>query len=207
MTKGENKFGIEKGQPLRLPDGTLISKNEDGTMDVKTEAQQKIVASMEEILSDVYVDEHVETYQRTLADIRLPKAELNPVMLVLSYAMWGLDEHSISRYLGISIEQVEAIQLSDVYISTRKQTLEAIRYAEASSIHGYISRNAITAAKTVVMNLVAKKPEVQLAAANSILDRAGFRPVDRVEHTVKFEDELRIVHLQQSKPIDIDTGL
>lgn len=207
MTKGDNKFGIQKGQPLRLPNGTVINKTEDGQTDIKTAAQQKIVASLDEILSDVYVDDDIETFQRTLADINVVKAEFNPVMLVLSYAMWGLDEQSIARYLEISVEQVEAIQCSDLYSRTRKEMLEAIRYAEASSIHGYIQSKARAAAKTVVAALASPKEDVSFAAAKDILDRSGFRPVDKVEHTHKFDDDLRIVHLHQAKPVDIDIGI
>lgn len=206
MSKGDNKFGIKKGEPLVLPDGTKVTKTEDGETDIKTAAQQKIVATMEEILTDPFEDD-IETFQRTLADVNVPKSEFNPIMLILSYSMWGLDEHAIARYLEIPVEQVKAVQNSDLYSRTRKEMLEAIRYAEASSIHGYISQQARNAAKTLVTNLVAKKPENQLAAANSILDRAGFRPADRVEHTVRFEDELRIVHLQQDKATDIDVGI
>jgi hypothetical protein len=85
--------------------------------------------------------------------------------------------------------------------------LEAIRYAEQSTIHGYLTQKARQAAATVAASMSAKKEETRLAAANSVLDRAGFRPVDRVEHTMRFEDELRIVHIQKDKTPTIDVEI
>lgn len=199
-----NRFSIEKGKPLVLPNGTKIDKDEDGRTTVQTKKEQEDVVEMEEIMRDVFLDDNVETFQRTLADINVPKSEFNPVMIVLSYAMWGLDEHAISRFLEIDVDAVRSIQQSELYTKTRGEMLEAIRYAESATIHGYLTQKARAAASTLVSNMAAKKPEVALAAANSVLDRAGFRPVDRVEHTMKFEDELRIVHIQKDKTPTID---
>lgn len=203
----KSKFGIEKGQPLVLPNGTKIDKTEEGGTVIQTKKEQEEAAFMDELLKDVFVDENVETFQRTLADINVPKAEFNPIMLVLSYALWGLDEHAIARFLEVEVEQVRTIQSTELYTKTRAEMLEAIRYAEQATIHGYLTQKARAAAVTVAANMAAKKPEVQLAAANSILDRAGFRPVDRVEHTMRFEDELRIVHIQKDKTPTIDVEL
>lgn len=203
----KSKFGIKKGQPLVLPNGTKIDKDEDGQAVIQTKKEQEEQAFLDEILADVYADERTATYQRTLADINVPKKEFNPVMLVLAYTMWGLDIHAVARFLEIEPSVVKSIQQSELYTKTRSEILEAVRYAEQSSIHGYLTQKARTAAATVAANLSAKKPEVQLAAANSILDRSGFRPVDRVEHTMKFEDELRIVHIEKKDTPTIDVEI
>lgn len=202
-----SKFGIEKGQPLVLPNGTKIDKDEDGETIVQTKKEQEEKTLLDEILKDVYTDDNVDTYQRTLADVTATKAEFNPVMLVLSYSLWGLDDHAIARFLEVDVTTIEQIKQTELFTRTRVEMLEAIRYAEQSSIHGYLTQKARLAAATVAANMTAKKPEVQLAAANSVLDRAGFRPVDRVEHTMRFEDELRIVHIQKDKTPTIDVDL
>jgi hypothetical protein len=43
--------------------------------------------------------------------------------------------------------------------------------------------------------------------SKEILDRAGFRPADVVEHRVKHENELKIVHIRgdAEKHVTIDT--
>jgi hypothetical protein len=203
----KSKFGIEKGQPLVLPNGTKIDKDEEGGTVVQTKKEQEEKALLDEILADVFLDPNVETFQRTLADINVPKQEFNPVMLVLSYSMWGLDDHAIARFLEIDVSAVEHIKSTELYTRTRTEMLEAIRYAEQSTIHGYLTQKARQAAATVAASMSAKKEETRLAAANSVLDRAGFRPVDRVEHTMRFEDELRIVHIQKDKTPTIDVEI
>lgn len=202
-----NDLNIEKGKPLILPSGTTVEKDESGRVKVETKKQREDAAFMDELLSDPFMDEEVETFQRTLADINVPVAQFNPVMLVLSYSMWGLDNNSIGRYLNITEDQVASIVGSDLFIETRKQILEAIRYAEASSIHGYLSQKAKKAATVIANSMSSRKEDISMAAAKDILDRAGYRPVDKVEHSHKFDDELRIVHLQEAKTVDIDIGV
>lgn len=202
-----SKYGIEKGKPLVLPNGTKIDKDEEGQTVVQTKKEQEEAELMDDILADVFSDDNIETFQRTLADINVPKSEFNPIMLVLSYSLWGLDEYAVARFLDVDVEQIRMIRSTELYTRTRTEMLEAIRYAEQSTIHGYLTQRAKAAAVTVAANLAAKKPEVQLAAANSILDRAGFRPVDRVEHTMKFEDELRIVHIEKKDTPTINVDL
>lgn len=202
-----DKFGIKKGQPLVLPDGTIIDKDGDGKTVIKTKAQQELEAEVEELTTDPFEDENVNTFVRTLADFNVSKAQLNPVMLILAYSVWGLDENAIARYLDIDLEQVRSVRRSDLYRDTRKEMLEAIAYAEQSSIHGYLTRKAKKAAITVANAMSNGKPDTKLKAAQDILDRSGFRPVDRVEHSHRFEDELRIVHLKEADDVDIDTGV
>lgn len=203
----KNNLGIKKGAPLTLPDGTIINKDADGKTVVKTKEQQEAEAAIDEIADDPFEDEEIEFYQRTLADITVEPKQFNPVMLILSYTMWGLTANAISRYLAIPEEQIIEIQSSDLYAKTRKEMLEAIRYAEAGAIHGYLSRKARDAAITIAHAMANGKPDTKLKAAQDILDRSGFRPVDRVEHSHRFEDELRIVHLQESKDVDLDVGV
>lgn len=202
-----NEFNIVKGEPLVLPSGTKVEKTADGKINVETKKQREDKALMDEILTDPFMDENVETFQRTLADINVTREQFNPVMLILSYTMWGLDNNAIARFLNLTEEQVETITQSDLFMETRKEILESIRYAEASSIHGYLSEKARAAAKVMVSALSSKKEENSMAAAKDILDRSGFRPVDKVEHSHKFDDELRIVHLNEAKTINIDVGV
>lgn len=202
-----DKATIKKGQPLVLPDGTIIGKDDNGQTVVKTKKQQEIEAEVAAVTVDPFEDDQVNTFVRTLADFDVPRQQLNPVMLVLAYSMWGLDANAISRYLEIDINQVRSIRDSDLYRETRKQMLEAIAYAEQSSIHGYLTRKARDAAITIADAMVTGKPDTKLKAAQDILDRSGFRPVDRVEHSHRFEDELRIVHLKEADEVDIDTGV
>lgn len=196
---------IQKGKPIVLPNGTVIRKDGDGQTVIETKEQQEIKAEVEELVSDPFASG--TAFVRTLADVNVDKSQFNPVMLILAYTMWGLDTHAVARYLGIDIEQVIAVKGSDLFADTRKQMLEAIRYTEADAIHGYLASKARKAAETMAFAMEKGTPDQKLAAAKDILDRSGFRPVDRTEHTVRFEDELRIVHLREADNVNIDTGV
>lgn len=191
---------IVKGQPIKLPDGTLLlpSHNEKGSKIVSAsevkqiELEKEVTQELQEVLRDPIDNEFTETYKRTLADVETDYARMNIVMLVLAYTTWGLDEYAISQILSVRQEQIEGIKGSDIYIRTRQELIDALRYAETASVHGYLASKAQAAAKAVATLLTNPSADTRLAAAKDILDRSGFRPADRVEHVHKFEDELRI---------------
>lgn len=189
---------VEAGQPFKLPNGVEIRPAEDegSGATVVTREEQRAEDEVEDVLADPFGEDGT-TYQRTLADVRTSAKQFNPIMLVLAYSMWGLDTTAIARLLEIEEAAVEAVMQNELFTDTRKEILEAIRYAENSTIHGYLSQKAKKAAITMGGMLNSKNIDIKMAAAKDILDRANFRPVDRVEHTHKFEDELRIVHVTE----------
>lgn len=195
---------IEKGQPLVLPDGTVIDKAANGKTVIKTPEQEAERRVLDEILSDPFADPKGDTFKRTLADVNVDVKQFNPVMLILGYNLWGLDANAIGRLINLEVEKVKQVMDSDLFHRTRTEMLEAIRYAEAASIHGYLSNKSRVAAATIASMMTSKKDDVAMAAAKDVLDRSGFRPVDRTEHVHKFEDELRIVHILEDRPVELD---
>lgn len=204
MTERERPI-IKKGEPLRLPDGTIIHPNKEGAeriepIEVQNE-KLKLGYALEDPFSTIS-----EKFARTLADVPAPVSQMNPTMLVLAYSMWGLDTHAIARLLERTYDEIALVEQSPLFMEMRKQVVEALRYAETGSVHAYIAQQSINAAQTIINKLSSKSEDVQMAAAKDILDRSGFRPADRTEHVHKFEDELRIVHMQETTApkIDID---
>lgn len=195
---------IIAGQPIVLPDGTKILPGKTGSDKVLTKEEEQIEQELDDVLDDPYED--AEPFRRTLADITTDAKQFNPVMLVLAYSMWGLDASAIAILLRQERRSIEQIMESDLFITTRKQMLESIRYIETGAIHGYLATKALDAAKVVAKTLHDKDGDRKLRAAQDILDRTGFRPADRVEHVMRFEDELRIVHLQETRTPTIDVG-
>lgn len=200
---------INKGDDLVLPNGTIVRAGRDGA------EPEVLLIGADDSEEELEVDELPDpfeagtgTFIRTLADVRVEPKQFNPVMLVLGYSLWGLDTHAIARFLELELSVVESIQQSELFSDTRTQLLEAIRYAESSSIHGYMTQKAKDAAVTTVSMLKHKSADIRLSAAKDILDRAGFRPVDRTEHVHRFDDDLRIVVLNEANHnVDIDIGV
>jgi len=201
---------IVKGEPLRLPDGTMVlpEADPDSGSKVVTVAEQQegqnrqeIERELTDLLNNPMTNEFSQTYKRTLADVDVEFARMNIIMLVLAYTMWGLDSYAISQLLNVRTEQVEALKSSDLYSKTSQELIEAIRYAEAATVHGYIASKSLAAARVVAASLTSPSGDLRLAAAKDILDRGGVRPADRVEHVMKFEDELRIRYVQDTTDV------
>lgn len=199
---------IEKGKPLVLPNGSVVVSNGDGGSEVMTpeEHADEIVANG--ALSDADdIDIHAHRYERSLADVHAEPREMNSAMMVCAYTMWGLDAYAISRQLNVSEDAVESVKQTDLYHRIYEEMFEAVSHIGAATVHGYLQNSALTAAKTVVKGLKSRSEDVKLSSAKDILDRSGYRPIDRVEHVHKFEDELRIVHLKQDKQLTIDVEI
>lgn len=201
---------IVKGQPLTLPDGTILLPEPDKETGSKLvskdelqerEAHAELTKQLNELLDDPINNEYSELYRRTLADVNVDFPLMNVTMLVMTYTLWGLDSYAISRVLNVPEHQVEAVKQSDLYSQVQKEVVEAIKYAEAATVHGYLSSKSHLAARVVASTLTSKDGDLRLAAAKDLLDRTGFRPADRVEHVMRFEDELRIRYVQDTSNI------
>lgn len=199
---------IEKGKPIVLKNGsTILPGDGSGSIVVSAEdaeqekENQKIIGEITDLLQSPFDNEHTSSVRRSLADIGVDFNHMNVIMLVFSYATWGLDDHAVARILGVDSYQVEAIKSSDLYNKTREEFIESLRHAEQASVHGYIQAKAQTAAKVLVSSLTSRKEDIRIAAAKDLLDRGGFRPIDRTEHSIKFEDELRIRYVQDDTKI------
>lgn len=197
---------IVKGQPLKLPDGSILlpDASVSGNKVIKRaelEAQEETERITQEINDAVESADYNAAVKRTLADVTVDTNKMNVIILVVAYTLWGLNSFAVSRLINASVEQVEALQSSDLYMKTLKEMQEAVRYNDAATVHGYLSSKAISAAKVVAGSLVSPSADIRLAAAKDLLDRSGFRPADRVEHVHMFEDELRIRYMRDEGDI------
>ena len=200
-----NAGNIQKGQAFTLPDGTKVLPEPDSSgSKVLSAGELETQAELEAIVEEPFDNTYGETYKRTLADVNADPKRMNATMLVVSFTMWGLDTYATASMLGTTIEAIEGVQATELYTELHTQMVEAVRYAETSSIHGFLAQKAMDAARVVGTMLRDKDGDRRLSAAKDILDRSGFRPVDRVEHSHKFDDELRIVHIQEQAIPTID---
>lgn len=194
------EHNIVKGEILVLPNGSTIENaGERAETVVTTKTDKDVQDEVYQSAMDAFENKD-SAFERTLADMPCDVKEMSPLMLVLSYSMWGLDCHAIGRLLGKSGAFIAEFQETEMYVRLRKEIVEAMRYTETANVHGFLAQKA-TAAVSVVVTAMhqSHNGDRALSAAKDILDRAGYRPTDRVEHTHKFEDELRIVHIQDDK--------
>jgi hypothetical protein len=202
---------VQKGKPLKLLTGSIVLPSEEGGSkvmkkeEIDAEIEQKVLAAeIDALLEKPYDNEHAVTVRRSLADVPTDLSKMNVFMLVIAYRMWGLDSFAISKLLNVTPDHVEALEQHDVAMQVKQELIDSFRHAEASTVHGYIARHTMAAATTIAAGLKSRSEDNRLTAAKDLLDRGGFRPVDKIEHTHRFEDELRIRFVTETEVPTLD---
>lgn len=197
---------VKAGEAFTLPDGSVVYPNAepDGT---------KVAINMGHEDEQEDDDEDIEfieapVLERTLADVPTDYKTMTTTMIVVAYAAWGLNTFATSKLLNTTEDHIQAIRDSDLFDQLFKELKDGVRFSEAASVHGYLMANAKKAAKKVVRHISSKDGDRSLSASRDVLDRAGFRPVDRVDHHHTFDDELVIRYVEDTKlkTIDLDVG-
>ena len=186
-------------EPLVLADGTIINPI-DGSVVEDTPALLIEVPNAEE------AQQIIVAQRRRIADLPVPPNQLNTISVILTYSMMGVSDEDIGMQLGLSSEQVERVKASDGYAEIQRTCTRKIIESNKDHVRNMFVANAKHAANKTFELLGSKRSDVAQRAADSILDRAGLRAVDVVEHRHKVEGGLRIEYVdKQDKVPTIDT--
>lgn len=192
-------------EPLILADGTKIDP-ETGKV-----IRDKIVGSMIAVPSPSEAQRLVVRARKTVADLPLPPQQLSGVGLVAFYVLFGLSDTDISLALDgkITVEQVKQIKSCDAYTEFMATAKANIIETETDIVREVFQTHAHGAAKKIVDLADSDNDVLAFKASQDILDRAGHRPADVVEHRHRMEDALHIVvtkrdETQQLPTVDAD---
>ena len=179
--------GIE---PLILQDGTKINP-----------LSGAVLRDNEEVVTEVPNNEAIQheivTARRRLHELPVPPNQMNAMSIVLCYTMFGVTEEDISAALSIPTEQIRAIKMHDAYADLQNALVKNIIESDLNHVRGMFVQQSTMAANTMVRLLGSDSEGTQIAAAKDVLDRAGHRPADVVEHRVKMEGGLRIEYVNK----------
>lgn len=188
-------------QMLRLHDGTLIDPQ------TKEPIAAQFSSKKDEQKEDV-PDELIEladialhpTVRRSIHDLGLDAKQMAFINNVLVYTLWGLPDDEIAIQCNCTINQVHFVRGLDDYKRMYGGLVEGLQAAYAGSVQGAFHSAAPRAAAQLVASMKSKASDIAFAAARDVLDRAGHRPADRVEHnhTIRGEGELVIRIIKQS---------
>lgn len=171
----------DANEPVVLSDGTepevVTVQKTNGFVKVPTnhEAVQQVMAT-----------------RRKVADLPAPPKELNAVLLVVSYYFIGLDDEEIALALNLTVSQVANIKMTQAFDEMVKNITENIAETGMEDVRSLLQTNAKKAATRIVGLVSHPNAEYAMSASKDVLDRAGFRPADVVEHRTKHESSLRI---------------
>lgn len=174
---------------LELADGTKINPV-DGSV-IKQKAERKWI----EVPAPGVAQELVARARKTVADLPAPPAQLTGVALVAFYTLFGLSDTDISLAVDsrLSVVQVRNIRELDAYRDFMESAKANIIETTADRVRDLFQNHAVNAAEKVVELAETGDDVLAFKASQDILDRAGHRPADIVEHRHKMEDALHIV--------------
>lgn len=178
--------------PLKLADGRLVYSS--GEIVDPSEARNEFV----EVPTNREATQLVVAARRKLADLPDVPRTMNTISVVLSYSLFGLSDEEIAIATGLTELQVGTIKMNDAYAQMRDTVVGSIIASESDDVRQMFVTNSRLATNTLLSVLHRSKSEVnKISVARDILDRAGHRPADVVEHRHKLDGGLTIEIIQR----------
>ena len=181
-------------EPLILADGTVISP-ENGNVIV----EEHVIT----VPNTVDIKREITASRMRVSDLPVPPDQMNTLSVIIGYSMMGVSDDDIANVIMIPLEQIKSIKLSDEYRLVQDGIVNNIMNSDSSSVRNMFvegSRNAASLMVQVV-NDSEMGINTRMSAAKDVLDRAGQRPVDVVEHRHKMEGGLTIEYVEKKDDI------
>ncbi len=145
-----------------------------------------------EIPSNTEAQKLVISARRKLSDLpELPRT-MNAVSVVLSYTLFGLTDTEIAINTGMTEEQIGRVKMNEAYSIMHESVVQSILQAETDTVRTIFQQHARNAALELVDGMKNGARAERMSAAKDLLDRAGHRPADVVEHRHRMEAGLTI---------------
>ena len=183
-------------EPLVLADGTKIDPVNGSVIN-------------DEILVEVpnteTIKQEIVAARKRINDLPVPPKQMNTLSVIISYSLFGLSDHDIAYLLSIETKELENIKSSDVYIELQKTLVQNILASDASDVREMFVQHSKDAASVMFNAMIdqANGVNTRMAAAKDVLDRAGHRPVDVVEHKHSLEGGLTIEYIDNKNEIPV----
>ena len=184
-------------EPLTLADGTVINP-EDGAI-MREEAPEVLT----EVPNNEQLQREVVAARVRISELPVPSEQMNTISVVMCYSLYGVTEDDIATITGLTGDQIRAIKISDPYTTIQNSFIENIIASDKSEVRDLFVNHSFAAANKVRTLMDSNSEAMQLAASKDILDRAGQRPVDVVEHRHKVEGGLTIEYVKQDNELPL----
>lgn len=177
---------------MSLADVTEGLRLADGSVVLPSGKVMKHNKQMVEVPSNCDAQRIVTATRRRIADLPSVPRTMNAVSVVLCYTLFGLADEEIAIATGMTVEQVGRVKMLEAYGSMQQTIVQQINENDASTVRSLFVAQSRAAATKLVDLVENGEDSIALAAAKDVLDRAGHRPADVVEHRHKMEGGLTI---------------
>lgn len=170
-----------------------------------TLANGKVVEKVEPLNKSAVIMKNSAQLQYEDAKVRrkltdLPEvSNMNVLSQIMCYDLFGLSVQDIATITKLTEQNVRTVLMSYDYGEFKKKMLASITETDKDNVREFIAANSRKAAEKVLEIMECGNPKYALPAAQDVLDRAGHRPVDVVEHRSKMDNELRILFVSKNE--------
>lgn len=170
-----------------------------------TLANGKVVEKVEPLNKSAVIMKNSAQLQYEDAKVRrkltdLPEvSNMNVLSQIMCYDLFGLSVQDIATITKLTEQNVRTVLMSYDYGEFKKKMLASITETDRDNVRDFIAANSRKAAEKVLEIMECGNPKYALPAAQDVLDRAGHRPVDVVEHRSKMDNELRILFVSKNE--------
>ena len=177
------------GASITLADGTVISAATGRPIGLPG---YTVVPTNQEAVTEV------TRVRRKLADLPdVDGKQLNIVSCIVTYYMFGLEDWEIAHALGCTENQVINVKMTEAFTDMVDVLRRNIVEGQEGDVRELIAQHARTAANTMFAELRSNNGQNRIVAAKDILDRAGHRPNDVIEHRHRVDGGLTIEYIKK----------
>lgn len=134
---------------------------------------------------------------RRMSELPASVEEMKMIAQIIIYSLMGVFDEEISSTLGITEKELNIIRTLDVFKTVHQEVTDRVLDRNVDSVRSQFVAHSHRAVTTVVGLMASKDKKIALGAAKDILDRAGHRPADVVEHRKVVSGGLEIVHVHR----------
>lgn len=177
-------------EPLMLADGTLVYK--DGRIVRPDTNVVKMQPKIVEVPTHEEARALITRTRARLADLPDVPRNMNPISVVLSYTLFGLDTEAIAIATNLTVKQVENIKMTEAFLKMQDAVIRNVMANEGDDVRGMFVKSSRDAAQNMIRLMSEGKASDRRAATADVLDRAGLRPADVHEHRHTLDGGLTI---------------
>jgi len=180
---------VSDDNTITLADGTVINTQTGRAQGVPGFT---VVPTNQEAVHEV------TRVRRRLADLPdIEPKQLNIVSAVVTYYMFGLEDWEIAHALGCTEQQVVNVKMLQAFTDMEEMLRKNIVDGQQGDVRDLIAQHARTAANVMVSEMSSANGQNRIVAAKDLLDRAGHRPNDVIEHRHRVDGGLTIEYVKK----------
>lgn len=183
---------------ITLADGTVID-----TMTGKPHRANGVATGFTVIPSSAEAVREVTRVRKRLADLPEVPEKMNIIAVISAYYLFGLEDFEIAHATGLTERQVGNIKMTSGFTDMIGALQKNMMDGQADDVRSIISEGARKAAQRMISSIDSGNEQAAIVAAKDVLDRAGHRPNDIVEHRHSIDGGLTIEYVKKSVAEDL----